>query len=452
MKDNTILVESVKKLLRRGATAHLLKMLQKVRAADLADALTALDEEERAAAFRLLAERAAPQAAALLGAIHPAHRRDLLVGMPPEELAPVLQRLASDDVAAILSLGPREDRDALLSLMQKEASEEIQDLLEYEEDTAGRIMTTRFLALPEDTLVQEAIAAVQKAQEAEMVFYLYVVDGHGRLQGVLSLRRLLSVPPSTRLREIMSTDVISVRPETDQEEVARIVSQYDLLAVPVVDAENALIGIVTIDDVVDVLREEATEDFYKLAGTSDEERLTKSTLRAASVRMPWLFAAFAGGLLGAFLLIKVYTPHFGRAVALACFIPVVLGMGGNIGTQAATIMVRGLATGRISLRCVGGVVFKEIRIALVLGLIYGTLLGVAAMLLLGLALSGGLAVGLSLWLSMAMAATVGSVLPMLLKSLRIDPAVATNPFVTTSVDLLGLLAFFGLAGPHLVVG
>jgi magnesium transporter len=452
MKDNTILVESVKKLLRRGATAHLLNMLQKARAADLADALSALDEEDRVAAFRLLADRASPQAAALLGAIHSAHRGELLRGMPPQDLAPVLQRLPSDDVAAILALRPEDDRDALLSLLKKEASEEIQDLLGHEEDTAGRIMTTRFLALPEDTLVQEAIAAVQKAHEAEMVFYLYVVDGHGRLQGVLSLRRLLSVPPSTRLRQIMSADVISVRPETDQEEVARIASQYDLLAVPVVDSENVLLGIVTIDDVVDVLREEATEDFYKLAGTSDEERLMKSTLRSASVRLPWLFAAFAGGLLGAFLIIKAYTPLFGRAVALACFIPVVLGMGGNIGTQAATIMVRGLATGRISLSYVGTVIFKEIRIALVLGLFYGSLLGVAAMLLLRLPAAGGLAVGLSLWLSMAMAATLGSALPMLLKSLRIDPAVATNPFVTTSVDLLGLLAFFGLAGPHLIVG
>jgi magnesium transporter len=449
MKDYTILVESVRKLLRRGATAHLLNMLVKVRAADLAEAFKALDEEDRSAAFRLLAERATPQAAALLGAIHPAHRGDLIRGMAPEELARVLQRLASDDVAEILTLCPQEDRDAILSLMQREASEEIQDLLEYEEDTAGRIMTTRFLALPEETLVHEAIAAVQKAQEAEMVFYLYVADGHGRLKGVLSLRRLLSVPPTTRLREIMSTDVIAVRAETDQEEVARIVSRYDLLAVPIVDGENILVGIVTIDDVIDVMREEATEDFYKLAGTSDEERLMKSTLRSAKVRLPWLFAAFGGGLLAA-LVIRVYMPS--QTATLACFIPVVLGMGGNIGTQAATIMVRGLATGRISLRQVGGVIFKEIRIALLLGGLFGALLALAAVHLVRMSPAAGSIVGLSLWLSMGMAAIVGSVLPMLLKSLHIDPAVATSPFVTTSVDLLGLLAFFRLAGSHLVAG
>jgi magnesium transporter len=452
MKDSTILVESVRKLQRRGATAHLLNMLQKVRPADLAEAFKSLDEEERSATFRLLAERATAEAAALLGAIHPAHRADLLRGMPPEELARVLQRLPSDDVAEILpSVGAEEDRQKVLSLMQKEASEEVQELLEYEDDTAGRIMTTRFLALPEETSVQQAIAAVQKAQEAEMVFYLYVVDRHGHLHGVLSLRRLLSVPPGTPLREIMSTDVISVRPETDQEEVARIVSQYDLLAVPVVDAENALAGIVTIDDVIDVMREEATEDFYKLAGTSDEERLVKSTLRSARIRLPWLFAAFAGGLLAA-LLIRAYVPLLSRATTLACFIPVVLGMGGNIGTQAATIMVRGLSTGRISLRRAGGVIFKEIRIALLLGLFYGALLGLAAPALVGLRPRAGVVVGLSLWLSMGMAAIIGSVLPMLLKTIHVDPAVATNPFVTTSVDLLGLLAFFGLAGPYLVAG
>jgi magnesium transporter len=312
-------------------------------------------------------------------------------------------------------------------------------------------MTTRFFALPEESQVRDAITAIQKAQEAEMVFYLYVVDVHGHLQGVLSLRRLLTVRPETLLRVIMATHVISVRTDTDQEEVAKIASQYDLLAVPVVDAENRLVGIVTIDDVMDIVREEATEDFYKLAGTSDEERMTKSTLQAARVRLPWLFAAFVGGLLAA-LLIKRYTPLLSEVIMLACFIPVVLGMGGNIGTQAATIMVRGLATGRISLRQVGSVVFKEIRIAILLGALYGIFLGLAAVLLVGLDLRTGIIVGLSLWASMSMAAVVGSMFPMLLKLLHIDPAIATSPFVTTAVDLLGLLAFFGLAGPYLIRG
>jgi len=444
MKDSTILVESIKKLLRRSATVHLLNMLGKVRAADLAEAFKSLDEEEKSATFRLLAERATAQSAALLGLIHPAHRPDLLRDMSPEDLAPILQRLPSEEVAEILSGFAGDVRERILSHMQKEASEEIQDLLEYDEDTAGRIMTIRYLALPENTSVQEAIAAVQKAQEAEMVFYLYVLDGQGRLKGVLSLRKLLSVPPTTELKEIMSTDVITVRPETDQEEVAKIVSQYDLLAIPVVDADGVLAGIVTIDDVIDVMREEATEDIYKLAGTSDEERLTRSTLKAAGLRLPWMSAAFGGGLLGA-LVIKDYTP----LPPLACFIPVVLGMGGNIGTQAATIMARGLSTGRISMRVAGGVIFKEIRIAILLGFIFGALLGIAAILLMGLGRIQGLAVGLSLWLSMGLASVLGAVLPMLLKTLHIDPAVATNPFVTTSVDLLGLLSFFVVAGPHL---
>jgi len=185
MKDSTILVESIKKLLRRGAAVHLVNMLVKIRPADLAEGFKSLADEEKSGTFRLLAERATPQAAALLGLIHPAHRPDLLRGMSPEDLAPVLQRLPSDEVAEILSGVTEEDRERILSFMQKEASEEVQDLLEYEEDTAGRIMTTRFLALPESTSVQQAIAAVQKAQEAEMVFYLYVVDAHGGLKGVL---------------------------------------------------------------------------------------------------------------------------------------------------------------------------------------------------------------------------------------------------------------------------
>jgi magnesium transporter len=451
MKDTTFLVESVKKLLRRGATTHLHNMLLKVRSADLAEAFKSLDEGERAAAFRLLADGTVTAAAGLLLEIHPTLRADLLRGMAPEDLARVLHGLASDDAAGILAEYPPDERDRILSLMQHEASEEVQDLLEYPDETAGRIMTTRFLALADETTVQEAIAAVQKAQEAEMVFYVYVVDDHGHLEGVVSLRRLLTVPPATRLREIMSTDIISVRSDTDQEEVARIASRYDLLGVPVVDGEHVLVGLVTIDDLIDVLREEATEDFYKLAGTSDEERLIRSTLRSARVRLPWLFAAFGGGLLAA-LLIRAYVPLLHQATVLACFIPVVLGMGGNIGTQAATIMVRGLSTGRISLVQAGTVIFKEVRIALLLGLFYGALLGMAAFLLGEMTITGGAVIGIALLASMTMAALFGSVLPVLLKTAHIDPAVATSPFVTTSVDLLGLLAFFGLAGRHLVSG
>jgi len=451
MKDVTFLVESVKKLLRRGATTHLLNMLTKVRPQDLAEAFKTLDESERNAAFRILADGHLPTAAGLVQEIHPTLRADLLRGMEPEAVARVLHGLSDDDIAGIVAERPDEERERLLSLMQREASKEVQDLLEYDEETAGRIMTKRYVALPEETLVQEAIAAVQRAQAAEMVFYVYVVDDHARLSGVMSLRRLLTVPPGTPLREIMSTDVISVKAETDQEEVARIASRYDLLSVPVVDADNVLVGIITIDDIVDVMREEATEDFYKLAGTSDEERGLRSTLGAARIRLPWLFAAFAGGLLAA-LLIKAYAPLLGRATVLACFIPVVLGMGGNIGTQAATIMVRGLATGRITVLQTGQVIFKEIRIALLLGLIYGSLLGLAAVPIVGMGIAAGVAIGMSLLASMTMAAMVGSTLPVLLKTMHVDPAVATSPFVTTAVDLLGLLAFFGLASRQLVGG
>src|SRR5260221_7873191 len=366
MKDTTFLVESVRKLLRRGATSHLLNMLQKVRAADLADVFKALDDEDRTTAFHLLAVSATSEAAALLSQMHPAQRAELLRGTSHEEVARVVQRLPSDDVAEILSIYPQDEREQVLALMQKEASEEVQDLLEYKEETAGRIMNTGFLALPEETRVQEAIAAVQKAQEAEMVFYLYVVDAHGHLQGVLSLRRLLSVPPSTSLREIMSTDVIAVRADTDQEEVARIASRYDLLAVPVVDSENVMVGIVTIDDVIDVIREEATEDFYKLAGTSDQERLQRSTLIAARHRLPWLTVSLVEGIL-AVSIFTTFEETFSRWFFLIGFLPMLVCMEGNIGTQSATIVVRGLATGRFALKEIGAVLLREMRTAGILG-------------------------------------------------------------------------------------
>jgi magnesium transporter len=230
----------------------------------------------------------------------------------------------------------------------------------------------------------------------------------------------------------------------DQEEVARLVSRYELVGIPVVDSHHRMVGVISIDDVIDVLREEATEDFYRLAGTSEDERMHRSVFRAVRLRIPWLLAAFVGGLAAA-KVIAQYESLLREAVVLAGFIPVILGMGGNIGTQCSTIIVRGLATGRIEIREIWRVIFREMRIAIILGLIYGVLLGVGGSALLGLSPSVALVLGLSLLSSMAIAALIGSSVPMILKRIGIDPAVATGPFITTSVDVLATLVFFQLA-------
>ena len=285
-----------------------------------------------------------------------------------------------------------------------------------------------------------------------MVFYLYITDDDDRLVGIISLRTLTTTSSNTTLKDIMIKNVHSIRPETDQEEVARIVAQYNFLAVPVLDSDSKLLGIVTVDDVVDVIREEATEDFLRMAGAGkDREILLKSSWENAKTRLPWLFASWIGGVIAASL-IGVFENMLENIIALAAFIPVILGMGGNIATQSSTIIVRGMATGRVNLGGEIKLILKEAQVGLILGTLYGILLGLFARFIFSDAPENfGFVVGLSICASMIVAATVGTIIPLILRKLDIDPAVATGPFVTTSIDILGVLFYFLIAGLFLQI-
>ena len=305
-------------------------------------------------------------------------------------------------------------------------------------------MVPDFIALAEDTTAKEAIEALQKEySDVEMPFYLYVVDDYGKLVGVSSLRQLVLVRPETPLREFMTTDVFSVQTDMDQEEVAKIVARYDILAVPVVDDTNRLVGIVTVDDVIDIFRREATEDILKMAGVGEEFVETKSVLKSTRIRLPWLFASCVGGIV-AFFIIGKFEGSLAKIATLAAFIPVIMGMGGNIGTQSSTIVVRGIATGRIDIRDFWSVIFKELTIGVILGIIYGLLIGSVAQIRYSI---GALAisVGLAVISSMSVAALVGSLVPMAFARIHIDPAVATGPFVTTAIDIISVTFYFMIA-------
>jgi magnesium transporter len=243
----------------------------------------------------------------------------------------------------------------------------------------------------------------------------------------------------------MNPNVISVTTDTDQGEVAHVVSKYNILAVPVVDSNYTLVGIVTVDDIIDVIREEASEEFLQMAGAGkDREILLKSTRESALIRAPWLFASWIGGVT-AMLIIGSFEEELAKMIALASFIPVVIGMGGNIATQSSTIVVRGIATGRINLDESYRVVLKEMRVGLILGLIYGLFLGIVAFLGFSEPALLGVVVGLSIFFCMVMSATLGTLIPLILKRFDIDAAIATGPFVTTSIDILGVLVFLSIA-------
>ena len=440
--SNKILVDSVKRLLRRGAISHLAKIVNKAHGADLSVLFRSLSRDQQRKLFDMITD--VEQKGIMFSELEEDIFQDLIEDMPVEEIVEILESMSADDVADIIGRLPEGRSQDILDKMKKAESEEVEDLLQYGDDTAGGIMVPDFIALKEDVTAREAIESLQKEHsDVEMAFYLYVVDEYGKLVGVSSLRQLVVVAPETPLKEFMSTDVFSVQTDMDQEEVARIVARYDILAVPVVDDSNRLVGVVTVDDVIDILRKEATEDILKMAGVGEEFVETKSILKSTRIRLPWLFASCIGGLF-AFFIIGKFESSILKYAYLAAFIPVIMGMGGNIGTQSSTIVVRGLATGRLNVRDIWSVVLKELSIGVILGLVYGALIGSVAQLrysMMALAIS----VALAVISSMSVAALVGSLVPMAFARVNIDPAVATGPFVTTAIDIISVFFYFKIA-------
>ena len=439
---NKILVESVKRLLRRGATTHLGNIVNKTHAADLSVVFHSLSLSQQRNLFNMITD--IEQKGILFSELDEDTFLDLIEEMKLEDIVEILEQMPTDDVADLLGRLPEEKSDAILEKMKKAESEEVEDLLRYEDDTAGGIMVPDFIALAEDATAKDAIESLQKEySEVEMPFYLYVVDDYGKLVGVSSLRQLVLVPPDTPLKEFMATDVFSAQTDMDQEEVAKIVARYDILAVPVVDQTNRLVGIVTVDDVIDIFRREATEDILKMAGVGEEFVETKSVWKSTRTRLPWLFASCVGGII-AFFIIGNYEATLQKIAALAAFIPVIMGMGGNIGTQSSTIVVRGLATGRLHIRDLWSVVFKELSVGFILGLVYGLLIGIVAQVSYSIEVLA-ISVCFAVISSMSVAALVGSLVPMGFARINIDPAVATGPFVTTAIDIISVSFYFLIA-------
>lgn len=437
-----ILMISIKRLLRRGAGSRLRKIVNKTHGADLSILFRDLSLQDQRMLFDMIEDNA--QKGILFSELDEDLFVTLIDGMDPDTVVAILEDMPNDDVADILNQLPEETASSLLDRMNKEGSDEVEDLMRFADDTAGGIMNPDFIALNQEITARDAIEQIQKEfADVEMPFYLYAVDEHGKLVGVCSLRQLVVVKPQTPLKAFMTTDVLSVQTHMDQEEVAKLVARYDILAVPVVDESNRLVGIVTVDDVIDIFREEATEDILKMAGVGEEFVETKSILKSTRIRLPWLFASCLGGIF-AFYVITHFEESLSRITYLAAFIPVIMGMGGNIGTQSSTIVVRGLATGRLDVHDVWSVVGKELAVGLILGLVYGLLIGSVAQMQYSTIMLA-LAVCIAVVCSMSVAALVGSCVPMLLARINIDPAVATGPFVTTSIDIISVYFYFTIA-------
>ncbi len=418
--------------------------LEEQHSTDIAEYIAKLDDRETQIALIKVMEP--EDAAAVLFEMYDEELLvEVLLELPHNQAAAIADEIPSDEAADMLEDLDESVRSRILSLFEDEAADDIEELLTYDSDTAGGLMTTEFVVVPVFVNAEKAIEIIRLyAPDAETIYYVYVIDGLNHLVGILSLRELIIAGPETNIGDIMHSRVTSCNVRDDQEEVADIMSRYDLLALPVVDDEGHILGIITVDDIVDVIQEEASEDIYRMAGTTEAELDEDASVWTAFMsRLPWLIITIFGGFCSGAVL-----DHFeltlAQVAALIIFIPMMTGIAGNVGTQSCTVTVRNLAMGNISgkqvLRTIGREAFLGFSLGTTVGLIVCTISSFwqHSMLL-------GVTVGATILLNNFMAATLGTVVPLALEKLHIDPAVASSAFITTTSDIVGLINYSMIA-------
>jgi len=415
--------------------------------ADIAELIRDMDDREEQKEIIKILE--AEDAAEVLNELEDAElAAEVLTELPEEEASDIVSEMSYDDAADLIAEMDAEDREAVLELFEDGDMEDVQELLRYADDTAGGLMTTEYVATQAHMTAAATIDMIRSlAPDAETIYYIYVVDSKEHLVGVLSLRELIVAKPFTRISEIMWPDVKYVNVRDDQEHVANIVSKYNFVAIPVVDDEMVLHGIITVDDVIDVIHDEATEDLLRLAGTGlaedeDERGLSRFSASIKS-RLPWLLITIIGGICSGQVL-DYYSEQWTQIIALTFFVPLVLGMAGNVGTQSSTVTVRGIATGTVSGTGTILTILRECATGVALGLIIGVIVA-AVTYFWQHSMMLGIVIGVAIMCSMFTAATIGTAVPIVLKKLGVDPAVSSAPFISTTSDIIGLLIYAALA-------
>ncbi|MGB7211775.1 MAG: magnesium transporter [Gemmatimonadales bacterium] len=426
-------------LVRAGRIREFQFRARDIDPADLADVFASLNEEERLAAVRTLPARLSGQALVMMP--EDEHAEDTLAALAPGEAAGIVGTLEDDDAADILGeMGPDEQR-RILDEVGAEDRAEFQSLLRYGKETAGGLMTARVMVVNVTDTAAQAIEEIRgQSAEAGEFYQVFVVDATGKLEGVLPLRDLVTSAAARPVREFMEDIVHAVRPDEDQEAVARLMSRYNLPSVPVVDLEGRLLGRVTFDDVIDVVEAEGTEDMLKFGGTSADEEVAGTWGGAVRSRLPWLFINLATAFLAGGV-VKLFLDTINKINDLAIWMPIIAGMGGNAGTQALAVSVRGLALGVLTMKDFWNVIGKEVLVGLINGLATGVVSTVVA-LLIHESPYLGLCVFLAMTGNLFVAGFAGAFIPLVLKRFKIDPAIASSIFVTTFTDVCGFLLLF----------
>lgn len=408
---------------------------------DIAEVLNIVDEDRKAKVFRHVPADIAPD---VLAEVRDSTLTALLATLSDREISEAVIELPSDEAVDIIGELPEEEANRVLDLLEEEDKENLQELMQHDEESAGGIMVGEFVAVPEGVTVGEAIEELrEKAEDVEQVHNVYAVDHHGRPVGILELWRLTISDDRQPVAPLIDRDHHSVPVDMDQEEVAALAKRYDLVEIPVVDAAGRLVGRVTIDDLLDVLEEEVTEDISRMAGIGEGDFHEDSVMRITWLRFPWLLIGLAGGI-GSALLMSHFAYQLEKVIALAFFVPVIMAMGGNVGIQCSTVVVRSLAIGELEAYRMGRRLLREILVALLNGLCLAAILSTVALLWHGDPRLG-MVTGLAMFTSVVLAATSGTLVPMLLKRFGFDPALATGPFITTTNDMINLLIYFTVA-------
>ena len=431
-------LQKLEKLIEEGRELQILTLLSTLHPADIADLIDVLEDEKKKKLFGLLDIQTASD---VISEIDDISRDLILKDIPQERLTRIVDDMESDDATDLIADLPKDKAQKVLAQIRKKDSEKVQKLLKYSEDTAGGIMQAELISVDKDLTVQEAIEKIRiQSKEVKNFQNIYVTTKDRRLVGVASLKDLILANPDSRISEIMNSKVISVTIDVDQEEVANIFKKYDFISLPVVDYEQRLVGQILVDDIIDVFEEEASEDILKMAGTSEDELVYGSKIfRISRARLPWLVTNLFGGIItGYFLwLFKVTVKD---VLSLITFIPVITAMGGNVGIQTTTIMVRGIAIRKVLPENMMEVLIKEFKVGVVMGIICGLVAGTVASFWHHKPMLG-VVVGVAMFFAIIMASLTGAVVPALFKRFNIDPALASGPFVTTMNDITGILIY-----------
>jgi magnesium transporter len=429
-------------LLQAGDDKGLKEYLANIQPADMAEILQQLTVTRR---WQVLEAMEVDVAARTIENVEYEVQHEILTSLPKPLATCILSHMSEDDLADMLGEVSLHQAEEILALIPQDA-QVLRKLMQYPENTAGGLMTTEVVAVKQDDSISEATEKLRKmGPKAETIYYLYATNEKNQLVGVISLRQLVFSPPHLKVQDIATTNVISVPADTHQEQVAKLFGKYDLLALPVVDHDSKLLGIVTVDDVIDVIVEETTEDISRMGGQEplDEPYLSASVLRLVSKRIWWLLILFVAQSITVNLL-SFFENALQAVIALTFFIPLLIGTAGNAGSQAATLVVRAMALGEVAVKDFLAIIVRESKVGVILGSILAAITFVWTQLLGG-SPAIGYTVGLSIFVIVIVASVIGAFLPLLAKKLRFDPAVASAPLITTLTDSSGLLIYFTIA-------